>query len=90
MLHLLRRGVPKNQQCDSRSVHLDRTPVSSSNIVSIGYEPDSGTLEIEFNNGSVYQYSNVPQAEYDGLTSAASHGTYFNANIKNRYSFVKM
>ena len=69
---------------------MDRTPVSSSNIHAIGYDPDSCTLEIEFNNGSVYQYANVPQDEYDGLMSAASHGTYLHANIKNRYSCTKL
>lgn len=69
---------------------MDRTPVSSSNIRSIGYDPDSSTLEIEFNNGTVYQYGGVPQAEYDALMSAGSHGTYFNANIKNRYSYSKL
>lgn len=37
-----------------------RDPVSSSNIASIGYDPGSETLEIEFTNGSIYQYFNVP------------------------------
>lgn len=69
---------------------MDRTPVSSSNICSIGYDLGSSTLEIEFNNGTVYQYAGVPQAEYDALMNAGSHGTYFNANIKNRFSFSKL
>ena len=37
-----------------------RDPVSSSNIASIGYDSDSETLEIEFTNGSIYQYFNLP------------------------------
>ena len=69
---------------------MDRTPVSSSNIRSVGYDADSNVLEIEFNNGTVYQYTNVPQSEYDGLVSAASHGSYLHANIKNRYSYTKL
>lgn len=67
-----------------------RTPVSSSTICTIGYDPDSTVLEIEFNSGAVYQYSGVPKGEYDGLMAAASHGTYFNANIKNVYPCVKL
>lgn len=69
---------------------MDRTQVSSSTIRSIGYDQASSTLEIEFNSGTVYQYAGVPQAEYDGFLSASSHGTYFNANIKNRYSYTKV
>lgn len=69
---------------------MDRNSVTSSNIRSFGYDSDSGTLEIEFKNGAVYQYSGVPQSEYDDLIAAASHGTYFNAHIKNVYPFVKL
>ncbi len=69
---------------------MERTPVTSSNILSIGYDPDSCTLEMEFNNGALYQYAGVPQAEYDALMGAASHGQYFNANIKHTYPGTKL
>ncbi|MBY5286883.1 KTSC domain-containing protein [Pseudomonas aeruginosa] len=68
---------------------MERTPVTSSNISSIGYDADSQVLEIEFNSGAVYEYSGVPAGEHAGLMNADSKGTYFNANIKNRYSFSK-
>jgi hypothetical protein len=61
---------------------MNRTRVSSSHIVSIGYDSQSSTLEVEFKDGAVYQYYNVPQFEYRGLMSAPSHGEYFDANIK--------
>ncbi len=69
---------------------MERTPVSSSNISAVGYDADGQTLEIEFTNGSVYQYANVPVGEYDGFMASDSKGKYFHANIKNRYSFVKL
>jgi hypothetical protein len=69
---------------------VERIPVSSSNVRSIGYDPDSSTLEVEFNDGSVYQYSGVPQAEFDGLMAAASKGAYLHARVKNAYSCVKL
>jgi hypothetical protein len=69
---------------------MERTPVSSSNIAAIGYDSDSGVLEVEFTNGTVYSYSGVPTSEYDGFLNADSKGKYFNGNIKNRYSFVKV
>jgi KTSC domain len=33
---------------------MERQPVSSSNLKSVGYDPRSRTLEIEFHNGGVY------------------------------------
>ena len=69
---------------------MERTPVTSTDIRAIGYDTDSQTLEVEFNSGSVYAYAGVPQGEHDGFVGADSKGKYFNANIKNRYSFVKL
>jgi len=69
---------------------MDRTTVSSSNLRSIGYEPESSTLEVEFNSGSVYQYHGVPQEVFDSLMQAGSKGTCFNANIKNSYGTTKL
>jgi hypothetical protein len=68
---------------------MNRQSVSSSNIASIGYDAALQILEVEFLNGSLYHYLNVPQPEYDALMAAASHGTYLNANIKSRYPFQK-
>jgi hypothetical protein len=61
---------------------MERQYVSSSNIASIGFDPDHMILEIEFLNGAVYQYYDVPQSIYDGLMAADSHGKYFAAYIK--------
>jgi hypothetical protein len=47
-------------------------------------------MEVEFNTGAVYQYYSVPQAEFENLTGADSMGRYFNANIKGRYSHMKL
>lgn len=69
---------------------MERTPVSSSNISAIGYDVDSQMLEVEFNNGSVYQYTGVPESEYEGLMGADSKGKYLHANIKSRYSHMKL
>lgn len=63
---------------------MNRTPVRSSNISSVGYDPASRTLEVEFNSGGVYQYSGVPETIYQGFTRAASKGSYFHDH-KGRY-----
>lgn len=59
-----------------------REQVSSSNLASIGYDPATQILEIEFLSGRVYQYYGVPAALYEGLMAASSHGSYFNQFIK--------
>lgn len=61
---------------------MERQYVSSSNIASIGYDADNTVLEVEFLNGSIYQYYDVPQIIYDGLMAADSHGKYLAAYIK--------
>jgi KTSC domain len=69
---------------------MQRTPVSSSNIESIGYSPDIQLLEIEFKNGNVYQYFDIPQTTFDALMSASSHGTFFAASIRGVFRFARV
>lgn len=68
---------------------MERQPVNSSNLVSAGYDPTTGTLEIEFKGGDVYTYSGVPQTIYDGLMSANSPGHYFHNVIRMSYPYKK-
>lgn len=69
---------------------MNRTPVSSSNLRSVGYDQSSNTLEIEFHDGRVYQYYNVPKRIYQGLMSASSHGKYHNRRIKDSYRYSRI
>lgn len=47
---------------------MERIPVSSSNLASVGYQ--DGILEVAFKSGSVYQYTGVPESVYEALMSA--------------------
>ncbi len=69
---------------------MARTPVNSSNLSSVGYDGTSGTLEIEFHSGGVYQYFSVPYAIYAGLMAASSLGRYFYAYIKYHYRYIRI
>ncbi|ADK16190.1 KTSC domain-containing protein [Clostridium ljungdahlii] len=69
---------------------MQHIPVTSSDLNSVGYDPTSQTLEIQFNSGGVYQYFGVPSNIYEGLMTAPSHGKYFHAYIKNNYSWRKL
>ena len=67
----------------------NRIPVTSSNIASVGYDQATSTLEIEFLNGTIYQYFDVPQSVFDAFLSAQSAGQYFNAQIKGSFRYAK-
>lgn len=69
---------------------MNRNPVTSSNIVSVGYDHATSTLEVEFVGGAVYQYSQVPAETYVGLTQAESAGAYFAAEIKGKFEYRKV
>jgi hypothetical protein len=69
---------------------MNRTPVSSSNVASVGYDPNSMTLEVEFKDGSVYQYFDVPETVYQELMRASSVGEFMHANIRNNYRYTKV
>lgn len=64
---------------------MNRTPVRSSNLGSVGYDANQRTLEIEFKSGGLYEYYDVPIEVHDELMNAESHGKYFNENIKESY-----
>ncbi len=46
---------------------MDRKPVRSSNIRSVGYEVETQVLELEFHSGGIYRYPGVPEVIYRGL-----------------------
>lgn len=65
---------------------MNRQPVRSSNVKAVGYDAATALLEIEYHNGSVYQYRGVSQAAYDALRAAPSVGGYLAAHIKPQYT----
>jgi hypothetical protein len=69
---------------------MQRYPVSSSNLASVGYDVTSQTLEVEFNSGRVYQYFGVPEHIHQELLAAGSVGSYFARSIKNSFAFSEV
>ncbi len=68
---------------------MERLPVSSTSVAFIGYDSATLTLEIEFTDGSVYQYFDVPQSVHDELMSSSSVGKAVNNLIRPNYRFAK-
>lgn len=69
---------------------MDRENVTSSNISSIGYDAESQTLEIEFLNGAIYQYFDVPEQVHAELMAADSVGAFLARNIKGSFRYSRV
>ena len=61
----------------------------SSNVAGFGYDEANQMLTVEFNNGSRYNYYDVPQHIFDGMNSADSKGGFLHANIKGVYRYAR-
>ena len=68
--------------------HIPRQQVESTAIAKVGYSKRHHILEIEFVNGAVYRYLNVPATVYYDLTAAESKARFYDSNIKRHYRSV--
>ena len=69
---------------------MDKQRVSSSTVMSIGYDRQTETLEIEFGSGRVYQYYGVPDRLHVEIMQVPSKGQFFNTYIRDRYPFSRV
>lgn len=69
---------------------MNRQPVTSSSIASVGYNASTLILEIKFRNDRVYRYLDVNEFMYQEFMAAESMGKFFNSNIKDSYRFERV
>jgi hypothetical protein len=69
---------------------IARMPVRSSNVKSVGHDPKSNTLQVEFHNGGVYEYKDVPASAHQAFVNARSVGGHFHAHIRDQYEDEKI
>lgn len=84
-------AVELNAGVASKKIAASCEPIAMESVNSamaraIGYNEDEQVLQIEFNNGSVYQYGNVETETWESLQNADSTGRFFNSEIKGCYS----
>jgi KTSC domain len=68
--------------------HISRQSAQSSAIAKIGYTKRRHILEIEFINGGLYRYSDVPVTIYHDLMTAESKARFYDANVRKHYRSV--
>ncbi len=80
---------------------MQRTPVKSSQIVSVGHDPATSTLEIEFPGrkeaphggqlpGPVYRYTGVSAEDASKFMQAESIGKHFGQHIKGKFEYARV
>lgn len=62
--------------------------VTSSNVKAIQYDDKEQLLTVEFLNGSVYQYPNVPEVEAMDFATAPSKGRWVWQHLRPRSDYV--
>lgn len=69
---------------------IEMYPVSSSNVLEVGYDESNEIVLIRFINNSLYAYKGVCQYEFENLKIAPSVGSYLARNFKNIYSYERI
>lgn len=65
---------------------MERKYIESKMIRSIGFNQATSILEIEFNSGAIWQYSDFPESLWYEFESSESKGKFFHREIKNQYN----
>ncbi len=68
---------------------MQRAQVESSMLRSVGYDPSTHVLELEFRNGRLYRYGEVGEEIYRELMAAPSKGRYFLDYIDDMYPYAR-
>lgn len=64
--------------------------IKSSNIRRTEYDTDKKTMLVEFNNGSKYEYEEVPHQIYTKFRMSDSQGKFFSTDISKKYKYKKL
>lgn len=67
---------------------MERTPVSSSGIKSIGH--DGSRLHVEFSSGAVHEYDGVTPEAHAELMAADSIGSHFSKHIRPKFTSKRL
>ena len=66
-------------------IPVERLPVKSRILRSVGYNESTKILEIEFSSGFVYQYSGVPPKVYADLMHSDEIGKYYSEKVRPKF-----
>ncbi|PYP84952.1 MAG: KTSC domain-containing protein [Blastocatellia bacterium AA13] len=62
----------------------------SSSIVRFCYDGRKEILRVEFQNGGVYNYYDVPDSVFKQMSQASSKGKFFMDNVREEYDYMRV
>jgi len=89
--------LPTSLECAERAesgdssqiiARIPRERVESTAIAGVGYSRRRHILEIQFVNGAIYRYLNVPPTVHRDLMSAESKARFYDSDIRGHYHSV--
>ena len=69
---------------------MQRIELNSTALEAATYQDQLALLELEFRDGAIYPYCDVPAQTYQELLLAESKGAYFHCHIRNRFAYAKV
>jgi hypothetical protein len=76
-----------SEQISGNTISVD---VKSSNLKSATYNTESKILTVTFNNGSIYEYYDVPHSLFVKFRMSESQGKFFNTSISRAFKYKKI
>lgn len=61
---------------------IDNTPVQSSAIKTVGYDPSTRTIHVEFRSGGTHRFRPFTQQEFERFRDADSLGKHFHSHVR--------
>ena len=65
---------------------MEMKRINSGKLRAIGYDPRARVLRIEFDNGSLIDYSGVGEGIWRGLSGSGSAWSYYRDNIEEEFT----
>lgn len=66
-------------------IPIELTPVSSSNLAAVGFDGPRQRLAVQFKNGKVLYYADVPVALMEEFAQAESLGRFYGQRIRGKF-----
>lgn len=66
------------------------TPVESTSIEAVGYDPDAEELFVRFVGGATYAYGDASEGTYHALLDAESKGGFVNREVKPHHRYRRL
>lgn len=73
----------------SQEIATGYKPIQSELIYSVNYDEPTQTLTVVLYDEGVYDYENVPAAQYEALLKADDHDAYYKSNIAKKFKGKK-